>query len=69
MQRRWAEEECKTWPMVHFNSKKDDIQLVHISEYILQGLEWDGAIQMSDIKMTGFFWLSVFSLQNYSYNK
>lgn len=41
--------------MVHFNREKDDIQLVHITEYILQGLEWDGAIQRNYIKMKGFF--------------
>lgn len=39
-QRGQAEEVCKTWPMmVHFNREKDDVQLVHITEYILQGLE------------------------------
>lgn len=55
--------------MVHFNREKDDIQLIHITEYILQGLEWDGAIQRSDIKMKGFFWFSVFSFMNDAYNK
>lgn len=68
MQRGQAEEECKTWPMVHFNREKDDIQLVHITEYILQGLEWDGAIRRSDIKMKRFFWLSEFSFMSYAYN-
>lgn len=55
MQRGQAEDECKTWPMVHFNREKDDIQPVHITEYILQGLESDGAIQRSDIKMKRVF--------------
>lgn len=55
--------------MVHFNREKDDIQLIHITEHILQGLEWDGAIQRSDTKMRGVFWLSVFSFMNYAYNK
>lgn len=41
--------------MVHFNQEKDDIQLIHITEYILQGLEWDGAIWRSDIKIKEVF--------------
>lgn len=60
---------AKLGPQCIYNREKDEIQLLHITEYILQGLEPDGAIQRSEVKMEGFFCLSVFSLMDYAYYK
>lgn len=45
----------KLCPQRIYNREKDEIQLLHTAEYILQGLESDGAIQRSEVKMEGIF--------------